>query len=57
MGKLSKLSRNKRTDTQKRRLGEQPLQTRQNKRRRLLKHLRAYPADTQSATTLKRLYG
>ena len=52
MSKLSKLSRNKRTETQKYRLSEQPLRTEKNRKRKLEKHIRGQPNDSQAVTKL-----
>lgn len=52
MAHLSKLSRNKRTDTQKKRKAEQPDRTAKNRIRRLLKHLRIHNNDDTAKKAL-----
>lgn len=48
MGKLSKLSRNKRTEAKKQKIARQPGRTKENKLRKMLKHLRRNPDDKQT---------
>lgn len=52
MAKLSKLSRNKRTERQKTRRSEQLTRTQGNRSRKLKKHLRSHPDDQQAAAAL-----
>lgn len=54
-GGSSKLSRNKRTETQKRRIQEQPSRTIKNRRRRREKHLAFHPRDLQTLAALKKV--
>lgn len=51
-GGHAKLSKNKRTETQKQRRSQQPLRTEANRKRKRLKHLRKYPNDAQTATLM-----
>jgi hypothetical protein len=53
MGKLSKLSRNKRTEARKNKRARQPEKTRANKIRKLLKHLIKHPEDKQAQNAAK----
>jgi len=48
MGKLSKLSRNKRTEAQKQKKASQPARTIANKARKLIKHIMRHPNDKQA---------
>lgn len=43
MGAQSKLSRNKRTEIQRRNIANQPARTEANRKRKQAKHLRKYP--------------
>jgi hypothetical protein len=52
MSKLSKLSRNRRTEAAKRKRSQQPLRTMANKTRKLRKHVNKYPEDKQSKALL-----
>lgn len=48
MGKLSKLSRNKRTEAAKRSASERPAHTTANKQRKLARHVLIHPTDLQA---------
>ena len=52
MSKLSKQSRNKRTEAAKRRLAEQPGRTIINRKRKLTKHVKKNPQDQQAKQAL-----
>lgn len=54
-GGSNKLSKNKRTDIQKRRAQEQPSRTIRNRRRRRTKHLAFHPNDLQTLAALKKM--
>lgn len=56
MSRLSKLSRNKRTERQRQRTADQPRRTEINRQRQRLKHLRRHPNDkTASIAKMKEL--
>ena len=52
MSKLSKLSRNRRTENQKRRASEQPARTLANRKRKREKHMKNHPNDKQTEAVL-----
>lgn len=53
MSKLSKLSRNKRTESKKRKMNDQPGKTDRNRKRKLTKHLRTHPTDKTAKAALE----
>lgn len=54
MGKLSKLSRNKRTEAARLAISRQPARTAVNRQRKLAKHLVKQPNDKQAQAVLQR---